>query len=405
MQGSRVAVIGGSIAGCAATLAAVRAGAASVTVYERAGGELRDRGVGISLHDDRYSELHEAGYVTPEMPYKQLDRRVWTVRDGDTGLGRGLATQPFPFRAYNWGSLWQELRRRVPEGVDYRSRAAVAAVSQDADGVTVRLAGGGEERHDAVVGADGYRSVVREAMFPHLSPLYAGYVGWRGAGTDAGGAWPDDGEARTVVFPGGHCVIYRILTADGSSRVNWVLYTAPPEELAKELNLDEPTSLPPGRLSSQLTTYLRQLVAEHFPPYWAESILGTPPDSTILQPIYDLEVPGYAQGRLCLAGDAATVARPHIGGGSVKALQDAAALESSWREATDWDAAMAAYDRGRTEIGTAMVAQARRLGRAQVEETPDWAGLDEEQFQGWWQEQNRTPDGRSGFGGHAMRRG
>ncbi|MBU7597431.1 FAD-dependent monooxygenase [Streptomyces sp. P38-E01] len=405
MQGSRVAVIGGSIAGCAATLAAVRAGAESVTVYERAGGELRDRGVGISLHDDRYRELHEAGYVTPEMPYKQLDRRVWTVRDGDAELGRGLATQPFPFRAYNWGSLWQELRRRVPEGVDYRSRAAVASVSQDPDGVTVRLAGGGEERHDAVVGADGYRSVVREAMFPHLTPLYAGYVGWRGAGSDVGGSWPDDGEARTVVFPGGHCVIYRILTADGGSRVNWVLYTAPPEELAEELNLDEPTSLAPGRLSSQLTTHLRQLVAKHFPPYWAESILGTPPDSTILQPIYDLEVPGYAQGRLCLAGDAATVARPHIGGGSVKALQDAAALESAWREATGWDAAMAAYDHGRTEIGTAMVAQARRLGRAQVEETPEWAALDEEQFQSWWQKQNRTPDGRSGFGGHALRRG
>lgn len=404
MQGSRVAVVGGSIAGCGMTLAATRGGAASVTVYERAGGELRDRGVGISLHNDRYEELREAGYVTPQMPWGPMDRRVWTVRDGESALGRGLTTHTFPFRAYNWGTLWGELRRRVPDGVTYRTHTNVIGVEQDADGATVLLADGGRERYDIVIGADGYRSVVREAMFPELTPVYAGYVGWRGASEDVGGVWADDGEARTVVFPGGHCMIYRIPAPGGGSRVNWVLYTAPPEELAKELDLAEPTSVPPGRLNSELTAYLRALVAEHFPPYWAGRVLGTSPDATILQPIYDLEVPRYALGRLCLAGDAATVARPHTGGGSVKALQDAAALEAIWRTSTDGDDLMAAYDRNRTEVGADMVELGRRLGRAQVEETPDWAQMTEADFQAWWWEQNRGPDGKSGFGGHSMRR-
>ena len=48
ITGSRVAVIGGSIAGCAAAIALSRAGC-DVTVYERSLGDLADRGFGIGL--------------------------------------------------------------------------------------------------------------------------------------------------------------------------------------------------------------------------------------------------------------------------------------------------------------------------------------------------------------------
>ncbi|KPC82779.1 hypothetical protein ADL35_18340, partial [Streptomyces sp. NRRL WC-3753] len=74
------------------------------------------------------------------------------LRDGDAEHGRAIGTQPFPFRAYNWGSLWSELRRRVPETATYRAGAKVEAVEQDADGVTVRLADGEPERFDLVIG-------------------------------------------------------------------------------------------------------------------------------------------------------------------------------------------------------------------------------------------------------------
>ncbi len=62
-------MVGGSIAGCAAALAASRGGAERITVLERADDRLRDRGVGIALQSDRYDELREAGYVAPEMPW------------------------------------------------------------------------------------------------------------------------------------------------------------------------------------------------------------------------------------------------------------------------------------------------------------------------------------------------
>src|SRR5262249_56008044 len=46
----------------------------------------------------------------------------------------------------------------------------------------------------------------------------------------------------------------------------------------------------------------------------------------ILQPIYDLESPRMAFGRVAIIGDAAFVARPHVAAGGSKAAQDALAL-------------------------------------------------------------------------------
>ena len=49
-------------------------------------------------------------------------------------------------------------------------------------------------------------------------------------------------------------------------------------------------------------------------------------DEPILQPIYDLESPRMAFGRVAILGDAAFVARPHVAAGVSKAADDAAAL-------------------------------------------------------------------------------
>ena len=49
-------------------------------------------------------------------------------------------------------------------------------------------------------------------------------------------------------------------------------------------------------------------------------------DEPVLQPIYDLETPRMAFGRVAIIGDAAFVARPHVGAGVSKACDDALAL-------------------------------------------------------------------------------
>ncbi|MGK5734305.1 FAD binding domain-containing protein, partial [Streptomyces sp. URMC 124] len=223
-----------SIAGCAAALAATRAGAGEVVVYERAAGGLQDRGVGLAVHERRYAELAAAGHLDPAIPWVRLTSRPWIVRDTGSGsrAGRRLGVLPFGFRSYNWGSLWSELRARVPSSVAYESGAVVERVLPGPDGAVLRLAGGREERFDLVVGADGYRSVVRAATRAATVPRYAGYVAWRGVLPEAdlpgpAGAWARD-EAATVAFPGGHMIVYRIPGPGGSGTgANWVFYCAP----------------------------------------------------------------------------------------------------------------------------------------------------------------------------------
>ncbi|WP_405016115.1 monooxygenase [Kitasatospora sp. NBC_00070] len=405
MRGGRVAVVGGSIAGCAFASAAARAGAAEVVVLERTGGQLADRGVGLAIHDDRAAELVATGALAPGIAAHRLTRRKWLVQDGDSRTGRVMWDQPFPFHSYHWGLLWRGLRAATPPAVEYRQGAAVEGVRGYADGAEVRLADGSVERFDLVVGADGYRSVVREAVSPGARPSYAGYVCWRGSypaerlaalGGPAGGGtdWRDT-DAITIGIPGGSCVVYHIPGPDGPM-VNWVFYGAPPQTGPR---LDDPTSLPPGGVSGELADRLAELAQRWLPPYWAGVIGLTPPERTSVQPIYDLETELTVGERLLLAGDAASVVRPHNTSGAAKALQDAAAFETAWRQADSWAGLLDAYQAARGSTGRELVALARRLGRAQAECTPDWAAMTEPTMTAWWQWQL---DGVAGIGGQAM---
>ncbi|MEV6547075.1 FAD-dependent monooxygenase [Streptomyces sp. NPDC051597] len=398
VRGGRVAVVGGSIAGCAAAVAAHRGGAAEVTVFERASGRLADRGVGLAVHNDRYTELEAAGYLDATMPWLQLTRRCWYVRDGSAPLGRRIGELPFPFRTYNWGPLWHELRGRVPPSADFRAGAAVEAVEVTPDGVELAT-GGGSERFDLVIGADGYRSVVRTAACPEVRPRYAGYLAWRGAFAAerlmAPELWPDE-DCVYAVFPGGHVIIYRIPDGRGGLRINWVLYTAPPPDLG--LRFDNPTSLPPGTLAATLHTRLAHIADTCLAPYWGQLVRTTTAEELFVQPMYDFTAPHYATGRLLLAGDAATVARPHTGGGAVKALQDATALEACLTAGPDWPAALSAYGTSRAATGKAMVELGRQLGAGLVERTPDWSAMDQDGLERWW----RQADGSGAFGGRRL---
>ncbi|MFK4071193.1 FAD-dependent monooxygenase [Streptomyces sp. NPDC029674] len=409
MRGGSVAVVGGSIAGCAAALAAHRGGADEITVYERAAGDLADRGVGLAMHDSRYAELESAGYVDAAMPWVQLVRRRWYVRDDAAAspLGREIAVMPFPFRTYNWGPLWRELRGRIPEGVDFRAGATVRTVHPGEGGVEVTTDAGSTTRHDLVIGADGYRSAVRAAGFGDVRPAYAGYLAWRGAFPEARlddpGLWADE-DCVYAVFPGGHVIIYRIPDGAGGHRVNWVLYTAPPPGLDLGLGLDlrltGPTSLPPGGLTEALAAHLGYVADELLPPYWGALLRETAPGELFLQPMYDFTAPRCTADRVLLAGDAAAVARPHTGAGAVKALQDATVLESALTAAGTWADALHAYDADRTVSGRSMVDLGRRLGGALVQATPDWHAMDQAAMETWW----KQADGGGAFGGRRLTR-
>ncbi|MER7672910.1 monooxygenase [Kitasatospora sp. NPDC096128] len=413
MRGGAVAVVGGSIAGSAFAGAAARLGAERVVVLERSPGRLEDRGLGICTHNDRFAELVDAGHLAPDTRRHRLTVRRWTARgpagegDGRHGRGRTLWLQPFPFHSHHWAVLWQTLREQAPESVEYRPGTTVTAVGDDRDGAWTEQADGTRTPYDLVIGADGYRSVVRAAVCPQAEPEYAGYVCWRGSYDSArldalpGGAaaWPEE-ECATVCYPGGQVVLYRIPgLAPGSTQVNWVFYAPTPHWL----RLDGPTAVAAGTLTDEQLDAMREFAARQLPPYWAGVIALTPRERTLLQPVYDLATPRRTAGRLLIGGDAATVVRPHNTSGAVKALQDAHAFEQAGRRlgGDTWAPLLAAYDLERSAAGLELVNLGRTLGRAQVTGAPDWSAMDEPAMAEWWRGQL---GGGGGFGGHALGR-
>jgi 2-polyprenyl-6-methoxyphenol hydroxylase-like FAD-dependent oxidoreductase len=81
-----------------------------------------------------------------------------------------------------------------------------------------------------------------------------------------------------------------------------------------------------------------------------------------LQPIYDLEAPHIAFGRVAILGDAAFVARPHVAAGVVKAAEDALALAQALDASTDVEAALSFYEEKRIGVGRRIIERARHLG-------------------------------------------
>jgi 2-polyprenyl-6-methoxyphenol hydroxylase-like FAD-dependent oxidoreductase len=95
-------------------------------------------------------------------------------------------------------------------------------------------------------------------------------------------------------------------------------------------------------------------------PQFAEIVRLQP--QPFFQPIYDVESPQLAFGRIALVGDAGFVARPHVGMGVTKAGGDALALADALRLADDVSAALHQYEAERLRFGAAVIARARHLG-------------------------------------------
>ncbi|MGV9522232.1 FAD-dependent monooxygenase [Streptomyces griseus] len=374
----RIGVVGGSIAGCAAAVAGRRAGA-EVTVYERSEAELQDRGFGIVIPPPLHAELVGSGYLDAAMPTAPVGTRVWLTREPGGRSARELARQPSPVTPCNWGLLWRSLRASAGSARYLRGRP-VASVGAGGSGGAVITTAGGEETYDMVVGADGHASATRQLLAPGLRPRPAPYLVWRGAiPLDALSGHPRElellrGAWVTLGYPGGHGIFYLIpggpQDGDGSGGAGnrllaYAIYGRPPE------------GAEPG-------PYVHELAREHFPAAWAEIVARGGRRAAVCHPVADVQAPRVARSPLLLAGDAAGVTRPHTATGAVKALQDALCLERVLREGPDLAAALERYADERTAAGAHFVELGRRMGRALVEETPDWPAMGQNEVDVWF---------------------
>lgn len=388
IAGLKVGVIGGSIAGCAAATALSRAGC-DVAVFERSSRGLMDRGSGIAIPGSLRADLMDKAYLPQDFPNWEMKTRWWQFPDG-TPDGRRLWTQTTPAFANNWGNLWRALRQNVPDDI-YHEGWKLLDFDETEAGVAVRFQNQETQTFDLLVGADGYHSKVRKKMHPRAQPEYAGYVLWRGnypeaevGNTRLVEAIDKDNAWLTVPFEGGHGVLYLIPDFDGSNtpglrRVNWAVYAPCPQAQP----LDGVESVPPGAVAKAAFAEFHALLDEKFPSAIRDLIAHSQHKDVSIQPIYDSIVDTYVSNRTLLIGDAGTMTRPHTATGATKALEDALALEDLAGQVGQLSELLSRYDAQRCGQAKTLSQIGRRIGNAQVVETPNWGAMSTGDFEDW----------------------
>lgn len=224
------------------------------------------------------------------------------------------------------------LHELLAEGLTVHYDVVVSAA--DEQGVT--LADGERLDADAVIGADGIGSVVREYVSPGTRPADSGYTVIRGIAThdigrgEAFEAWGSGEIVGGAVLPAG--------------RSYW-FYEAP-------------STLVDGQ------DPLAAVGAERWPAPMPAQLATTAPESVLVNRILRLPaLPTWTRGKVALLGDAAHAMEPNLGQGAAQTIEDAEALLVALRAGTGLSGALAAYAAARRARARMFQRESSRFAR------------------------------------------
>lgn len=361
-------VIGGSVGGLLIGNMLVRAGW-RVDIFEKVSDSLASRGAGIARHSEMAAIMEAAGVPPDRLSGIEVDGR--TAYDG---AGNIIARHSYKQFLSAWNRVFDPLHASFPAN-HYHLGRELTAMEQKRDHVTAFFADGSSSRADVMIGADGFVSAVRAIMAPATKPRYAGYVAWRGM-LDEGQlseTFRKDTMTRyAFCFPrGSQLISYPLTSVDDSAepghrRYSFLWYY--PVSEGAELNdlltddsgVTHDYSIPPPLIRAGHIADIKRQADLLLPPQFAEVVIKA--KRHMLQPIYDVESRRIGFDRVALIGDAAFVARPHVGIGVLKAGEDAFALATALKESASIPAALVRYDQERLQAGRDAVALGRHLG-------------------------------------------
>jgi 2-polyprenyl-6-methoxyphenol hydroxylase-like FAD-dependent oxidoreductase len=282
-----------------------------------------------------------------------------------------------------WPALYSWLRDQAAgtPGITLEEGKAVTSVADLGDRAHLSFSDRTQRAADAVIGADGYNSIVRRTIAPE-APLarYAGYVVWRGLIDEQALAhpvpWPSNG-GLWIEFVNGYRLVAAVLpgrdgsTEIGQRQVTFAWFDVHREELLRRtscLTADGYIvgTLGRGTIGEDVRTELIALIPQLWPETWAEAVTVGVRSTDVLSgaPIAEYRPERLARGALAIVGDAAHVVSPMTGRGFATGVEDAAVLArllAGRRADEPVSAALARYEAARLPFVRGLVAHSNHI--------------------------------------------
>ncbi len=316
-------VAGGGIGGLAAAYVLGREGH-RVTVLEQSQA-FREIGAGIQLGPNIFRMFEYLGLTdaVDRVAFYPAGLGMNDVRTGEcvvrVPLGEvARAAYGFPYGVIYRADLHAVLLDacRAMPGVELRTASKVQAFEQDAAGVRVRLASGEPLAADALIGADGLWSRIREAVVGDGKPRVSGHIAYRAV------------LKREDVPP--HLWTDDVLLW-GGEKTHLVHYPLRRGELFNLVAVFHSNKYDEGWNTFGDTTELNERFAQAVPP--VKELLARI-ETWKMWVLCDREpVANWSQGRVTLLGDAAHPMLQYLAQGAGQAIEDAVVLGQALRAA------------------------------------------------------------------------
>jgi len=346
----RILIVGGGIGGLTLA-AALQQKNIQTAVVERAAA-WAPVGAGIVLGLNAMRVLGRVG-VASAVARRGLEVAVGRITDA---RGRSLSELDFRSIPNDLGRAYALHRAALHDalltGVDpasIRLNTTVKAVEQDELRVRAHFSDGTKDEFDAVIGADGIRSVVRWLTFGETPLDYSGYTCWRfvarGEFKNAD-TWEMWGRGRRFgIVPLGDGKVYCFTTLNAPQN----------DSTKRNISLDDFKAIFAG-FGGPAPELLASIIS-------AEQLLWNDLEELCLET--------WVKGRVALMGDAAHAMTPNMGQGAAMAIEDAYVLADELTRAAEVPAALRAYEARRRKRVDFIQTRSRRIGMvAQWESAP-----------------------------------
>jgi salicylate hydroxylase/6-hydroxynicotinate 3-monooxygenase len=327
-----VAIVGAGIGGLTAANTLGRAGF-DVQIYEQAG-QFARVGAGIQMLPNPMKVLRRLGLEADLRdlafaPVAHLDRE-WDSGGVTNDMPMPEELFGAPYLCLHRAELHRLLAERVPaERVHLGKR--LAGLEPRGDGVTLAFEDGTRAHADAVIGADGVHSLVREILLGPDRPIHRGRVAYRAVFASALLNGLDLGPSRTKWWgPDRHIVVY--YTTRKRDEVYFV--TSVPEPLDW---LTAESWSAKGDIRELRTAY------DGFHGD-VRAVLAACPDCHKWAILERAPLPTWSDGRVVLMGDACHPMTPYMAQGGAQAIEDAVVLARCLRQFEEFETAFQRFE-------------------------------------------------------------